>query len=221
MQRELILSMTLGDGSITLGKPRGVYLSMTHSPVQRDYLDWKVGLLDTNQCLANKACTMNTFTVLSGKRFNQCKATWCDTKTLRTYREWIYPNGEKTISGILRYLNSALPLAIFFMDDGSVFKRKRKHKDGSVYYLRPSMKLCTHSYSEEDNQALLQWLKDVYGIEGYIVMERKRSRGVEYYTLNFNCDNTIKIWNLIKPYVEQVPSMKEKFKFVHDYYSNS
>jgi hypothetical protein len=37
------------------------------------------------------------------------------------------------------------------MDDGSVFKRKRKHKDGSIYFNPPTLKLCTHCFTEEEN----------------------------------------------------------------------
>ena len=105
------------------------------------------------------------------------------------------------------------------MDDGSIFKRKKKTKDGVVYYLKPSCKLCTHSFSREDCERILDWLKRKYKINGYITVERKRNRigCPEYYVLTFNCENTEKIYKIIKPFIE-CNSMKKKFEYLIAYY---
>jgi hypothetical protein len=211
--------MSIGDGSIFFGKPRGVYFSINHSNQQKDYLQWKMNLVDSNNCLTNPGSFQEYYTNFNGKQFKQYSARWCDTKRLAEYRQLLYVNGEKTVQNVLCYLSSPLSIAILFMDDGSIFKRKRRHKDGSIYYLKPSMKLCTHSYTKRDNELILEWLQDLHSIQGYIVIERKKKRDKEYYTLNFNTENTFKIWEIIKSYVSQVDSMMHKFEFIYNYYS--
>lgn len=217
-KREVILSCIIGDGYIWKQKNKECYrLHMKHGSSQIDYLQWKLDLLKE----VGFAKIDESIKQYQLKTHVENGVYITSSKTLKIYKKWFYNNEEKTVKNILKYLKSPLSLAIWFMDDGSVFKRKRKHKDGSIYYLKPSMKLCTHSFSREDNELILKWLKDTFNIEGYMVVERKRNRPnqPEYYTLNFNADNTLRIWDLIKPYVNQVESMKSKFTFISEYYN--
>ena len=106
------------------------------------------------------------------------------------------------------------------MDDGSIFKRKKITSAGNICWLVPTCKLCTHCYSKSENEYILNFLKEKFDIDGYTVIERKKNRPgkPEYYTLNFNGENTKKIWDIIKPYVLQIDCMKEKFDYINSYY---
>lgn len=222
-KRELIISCIIGDGHLSnenhlcKNYPRMI---IGHGEQQLDYLLWKTNLLNSTDLFASKVSPSRWINKKGDKSFIQYRCNWSNCKLLRIYRKWMYRGNKKTIRQILKYLSSPLSLAIWFMDDGSVFKRKRKHKDGSLYFLKPSLKLCTHNFNYSDNNLILQWMKITFGIEGYIVVERKKSivGQPEYFTLNFNSNNTLKIWNLIQEYTQQIPSMQKKFEFVNSYY---
>lgn len=221
--REILLTMIIGDGYITKGSPRGYFFGMTHSPKQLDYLQWKMNLIDESNILKNKGVLLNYSVKLKDKTYKQHSARWCDVATLKPYYNLIYADSKKNISWILKEMASPICMAIWFMDDGSVYKVKKKHKDGSEYFLRPTTKLCTHSYTEEQNKEILRWFKDNYDIEGRITTETKRNRinQPKYFYLNFNSENTKKIWDIIEPYILKISSMREKFAYIIDYYSKS
>ncbi len=224
-KREIIISCVIGDGYINKkksisGLKYNYRLVLTHGNSQKDYLEWKNNLLYSTGIFKNNSKINSYNTRLNEKTFLQHSTVWCNNEALSVYHDLLYVEGEKTVCKALKHMKSSLSLALLFMDDGSVFKRKRKRIDGSIYFLRPSMKLCTHSFDYDDNQLIISWLKYNFDIEAYIVIERKRNREgqPQYYTLNFNCDNSCKVWNLISRYVEEIDSMKEKFSFIRDYY---
>jgi len=218
-KREIIFASILGDGYISNEKNQH-RLCIGHGKDQLDYLNWKISLINSTGKLKECNSINRSIVEFNGKKFVQYRAYWFGKKVLRLYYKRFYNRGHKTVAKVLKYLNSPLVLAMWFMDDGSVFKRKRRHKDGTEYFLRPSLKLCTHSYSKSDNEAILGWLEQTYGIKGYITIERKRNciASPEYYTLNFNAGESLKIWNLIKTYVVQIRSMQKKFSYMIEYY---
>lgn len=211
-KNELIISMILGDGSIS----KNLQFVINHAPKQRDYLEWKAKLLGKELGILLPIKMYKT-------TFSYYTTYFSSVSHLKMIRELLYTtNGDKSLEYVFPLLNSPLSLAIWFMDDGSVFKRRKKHKDGSEYFLAPKLKLCTHSYSKKDNELILKWMNDTFNIEGYIVIERKRNRegSPKYYTLNFNVENSNKIWNLISEFVLEVPSMMNKFNFFIEFYSS-
>jgi len=109
-------------------------------------------------------------------------------------------------------------LAMLLCDDGSARKRKEFHKDGSIYYLKPSFTIATHSFSLEEVERLLSHISLVFNIDGIINPERRLRRGEikEYYRINFNVENSIKLWNLVLPYIPQIPSINTKFAYIYD-----
>ena len=102
-------------------------------------------------------------------------------------------------------------LAMLLCDDGSVRKRKKFHKDGSIYYLKPSFTIATHSFSLEEVERFLRHISSTFGIDGIINTERR-----EYYRTNFNVENSMKMWKLVLPYIPQIPSIAAKFAYAYD-----
>lgn len=217
---DLIISIVIGDGYLYKPYNHNTYtLEIGHGKQQEDYLIWKMDLLNKQFGfnIVNREKTINN--KLLKKQYTQV----CFAKTSRIFEEAyniLYPDGKKTIKNAIKHFKSDRLLAIWFMDDGSVFKRKRKNKKGEIYFLRPSLKLCTHSFTYEDCLLILDWFKRRYMIEGYIVKERKKQTGKEYNTINFNCKNTQKIYKIINPYI-QVNSMKIKFDYLISYYKEN
>ena len=218
IEREIIIACILGDGCLVgynneLGKKIYTTLTIKHSNQQYDYLYWKLDLLNSLQCFSKKGQIRNSKSRhKNGKVFNQKYITFNNSKYIRILGKWIYKNGIKTSATVLKYINSPIGLAIWFMDDGGLLRKKKKHKNGDVYFLKPSSKLCTHNFSYDENILISNHLEDVYGIKSSILKDKG------YYYLYFNKDETLKIWNIIKEYVKDIPSMRKKFDLCIDFY---
>lgn len=214
IDREIVIACVIGDGCIVQHAKQGTYwLQLKHSPAQRDYLLWKVGLIESTRIVKGK-----TFTVRSrwqqhtnGRTYPTCTANIYGVKYFRVLRKWMYTAARrKTVRTILQYLTTPISVAILFMDDGSVNRRKRKHKDGTEYFLSPTMRLALCADLDEC-ATLLGWLHDRFGIDGYPVRHSRKDSAETYYILNFNTANTRKLWDLIAPFAAGLGSMRRKF----------
>lgn len=214
---DLLLSLILGDGSI-YKQSNSYNMYIGHGEKQKDYLQWKIDLL-------NKYIFDNTLSIHSkitsllkdtNKKYLQFYVTKTDKKFKQLYD--IYNNeNDNRLTTLLKNIKSDRSVAIWFMDDGSVFKRKRKLKNGTITYDAPTLKLCTHCFSKDENLQIIDWFKRRYLIEAKLVSETKR--GVKYYYLRFNKNESLKIFKTIRIYVDEISSMKEKFKFFYDFYN--
>lgn len=213
---DLLLGVILGDGCIyKLGNSYNLYIG--HGENQKDYLQWKINLL--NKCIFNNTLYMKSKMTSTLKQTNKQYLQYYVTKTNKDFKLLydIYHNEDKErLSTILKNIKSDRSLAIWFMDDGSVFKRKRKLKDGTITYDAPTMKLCTHCFSKEENLQIIDWFKRRYLIEAKLVSETKRN--VKYYYIRFNKKESYKIFKMIKKYIDEIDSMKNKFNYLYKFY---
>ena len=213
-EKELIISMIIGDGNISKIGEKRYRLFVGHGEKQKDYCEWKMNLLN-NACLFDNKLKMHT--KLAGKDKNYIQYFFSkENIVMKYFYDLFIEQKAKTIKNVLKYMKSPMSAAIWFMDDGSVFKKKKKHKDGSVYYLKPTLKLCTHCFSKEENLDIIDWFKKRYLIDAKLVSETKREK--KYYYIRFNSDESLKLFSLMKPYIDLIPSMKEKFSFFYEYY---
>ena len=220
-EKDLLMGLILGDGSIYKDRRCNSYeLYIGHGEKQRDYLEWKLNILNNSGIFKNKIKEKSKIVKLKGKEFLQFYFTKCSKITKEIY-DLYYKDEVVNIDSILKTIKSDRSLAIWFMDDGSIYKRKNKKKDGTITWIRPSLKLCTHCFSYEDNLKIVQWFKNRYFVDCYIVSETKRNREGQpvYYYLNFNGENTDKIYKIIKSYITKCKSMEEKFEFLTKYYN--
>lgn len=113
-------------------------------------------------------------------------------------------------------MNHPLCVAIWFMDDGNCQSGISKHRDGTKYLSRPYFRLATHEFDYSQHEQAVKWFKENFGIIPTISkqIERrwKKEPYVQYY-LSFPTKDSTQIWDIIKPYVHQVPSMMWKFRF--------
>ncbi|MBI3292493.1 MAG: hypothetical protein HYZ73_06760 [Elusimicrobia bacterium] len=213
--RSFLVGMILGDAYVRRKAKRAstVEWTISHSEKQADLVAWKrdefVRLFGIKEPVIhvspNGGGMKHLFSFTAGGR-------------LRVISRWFSKDGKRSLTPKVRFMDHPVGLAMLLCDDGSVRKRKKFHRDGSVYYLKPSLTIATHSFSLEEVQRLLGHLSSVFGITGLINPERRMRNGErrEYYRCHFNVENSKKIWALVRSYIPQIPSMAAKFAYAYE-----
>jgi hypothetical protein len=217
-KRSLIIGMLIGDAhSRYRNKVDGklsVEFSVRHSQEQKDLTEWKAEKISRHFGQSVK--------VRDGKYgdFSFSRFSITRRKRLRVIHDWFHKNNRKIISEKIRFMDHPIGLAMLLCDDGSVRRRKKKHKDGAIYYLAPSITLATHAFSDLEVKLLLQHIEQMSGAQGYINSERRVRRGekVVYFRTNFNADNSKIFWDCVSAWIPRVPSMMKKFQFIIERY---
>jgi hypothetical protein len=195
--RNLLIGLLLGNGTIS----NNYVFKLSHCEQQRDYLEWKIKLLGNNGIRTNgvkeyiSTCGYNSskkvlYTQLSIIPF---------IKVLR--RVFYRP---KKILGNRKLLNrlSAQEIAIWYMDNGCINIRKSKNKIHGFY-----IRIAT-CLPEKELQVIIDYFKEVWNISFYKISEGKGT-----YSLCCGTKEGIKFINIVKPYVQQVPSMIHKIQY--------
>lgn len=216
-QKDLLASVIIGDGCICKDKScNSYYLQIGHGESQKDYCAWKMELLNNSGIFKKRKNLHSRKIYYNDKIFIQYCVKFCDYCLKFCYDGFII-NGKKSLKTILRFLKTDIGVSIWFMDDGSVEEGRWKDKNGVKHITRPSLKLCTHGFTLEENIYAQQWFKNKYGIICSIKKETKK--GKEYYYLKFNVDSTQQVYEkILKQYVECCESMKYKFRHLINYY---
>ena len=95
-------------------------------------------------------------------------------------------------------------IAIWYMDDGHINYRKTNGKVHGFY-----IKIAT-CIPKEELQIIIDYFKEVWDIEFYMFHEGKKENS---YSLCCGTKEGLKFIELVKPYVQQVPSMFHKIQF--------
>jgi hypothetical protein len=210
-QKDLICGIILGDGSIGCWN-NAITIYCGHGEKQKDYVEYKLNLL--KQELPNYFAKVNIRSKIisfNNKKFLQYYFCKSSKDFLFFYKE--YDN----LALFVKNIKSDRSVALWFMDDGCVIKSWRRLKNGEKSYSRPSMKLCTHCFSQEDNLMLCDWFYKKYQIKPHILSEKKNNK--TYYFLKFNVDETYLLYKkILKNYIECCSSMKKKFEWLINYY---
>ena len=187
--RDLVVFMSLGDGNLS----KGGYLRMRHCLKQRDYLNWKYDLL-------RKLIRVTEPYYVSNNGYGAYEIRTYTNKFIKLYRNVIYKGNKKTV-GNRKLLNKLTPLglAIWYMDDGGL--SQKKDKNGII--VANDLMLNTH-VSREENQVIIDYFKDVWNIN----FTQVKNKGL--YRLRCGTNEARKFIEIVKPYVEQVPSMYHK-----------
>lgn len=195
--RNLLIGLLLGDGTIS----NNYVFKLSHCEQQRDYLEWKIKLLGNNGIRANGVKEyISTCGYNSGKKVLYTQLSIIPfIKVLR--RVFYRP---KKILGNRKLLNrlSAQEIAIWYMDDGCINIRKSKNKIHGFY-----VRIAT-CLPEKELQVIIDYFKEVWNISFYKISEGKGT-----YSLCCGTKEGIKFINIVKPYVQQVPSMIHKIQY--------
>lgn len=195
--RNLLIGLLLGNGTIS----NNYVFKLSHCEQQRDYLEWKIKLLGNNGIRANGVKEyISTCGYNSGKKVLYTQLSIIPfIKVLR--RVFYRP---KKILGNRKLLNrlSAQEIAIWYMNDGCINIRKSKNKIHGFY-----IRIAT-CLPEKELQVIIDYFKEVWNISFYKISEGKGT-----YSLCCGTKEGIKFINIVKPYVQQVPSMIHKIQY--------
>lgn len=178
-QREFIIGSLLGDGHIDNGKTRRFVVN--HSDKQLEYLKYKQSVLSNYVNKLRK----------NAKQKNRNSTTYNLTtichQELNSLHKLFYDNTKKVIRKELVSYLTPYAMAIWYMDDGSA----RKY----------NVKISTEGFTKQENETLRNIIYVNFGISGKVC--EYINRGKKYYYLSFNKPNSIKLCDLIRPYIIQ------------------
>ena len=196
-QKSLLIGLLIGDGTIS----SNFVFKLSHSIEQKEYLEWKVKLLDKFKIKNNgikeyiSTCGYNT-----GKKvlYSQMSVI----PTIKALRRTVYIP-KKTITRRLLNWLTPLEIAIWYMDDGPININTSKQRSS----IQHTIKIAT-CVDEKTIEIIIQYFLEVWNIKF-----RKFSEGKNTFSLASSSEEDYsKFVNLIKPFVVQVPSMLYKIR---------
>ena len=197
--RNLLIALLLGDGTISNNN----VFKLSHCKEQRDYLEWKIEQLK-NAGLRNNGLKE----YISVKGYNIGKKVYYTQLNvipfIKVLRRVFYKPYKKLGNSKLLNRLDAKGIAIWYMDDGHINYRKTNGKVHGFY-----IKIAT-CIPKEELQIIIDYFKEVWDIEFYMFHEGKKENS---YSLCCGTKEGIKFINIVKPYVEQVPSMIHKIQY--------
>lgn len=197
--RNLLIGLLLGDGTISNNN----VFKLSHCEAQRDFLAWKIQQLNE---MAIRNNDIKSYTSTCG--YNTGKTVLYTQLNIipfiKVLRKVVYQNGKKTFTRKLLNRLDARGIAIWYMDDGCINIRKVKGRPCG-FYIRIST--CE---PKEEVQTIIDYFKEVWDINFYMFHEGKQ---LDSYSLCCGTKEGLKFITLVKPYVEQVPSMLHKIQY--------
>lgn len=197
--RNLLIGLLLGDGTISNNN----VFKLAHCEQQLDYLEWKIKQLN-NSGLRNNGVKE----YISTNGFNKGKKVYYTQLNIipfvKVLRRVVYKPTKKLGNRKLLNRLSAREIAIWYMDDGHINYRKTNNKIHGFY-----IKIAT-CIPKEELQIVIDYFKEVWNIQFYMFHEGRKENS---YSLCCGTKEGIKFINIVKPYVEQVPSMKHKIEY--------
>lgn len=187
----------LGDGSISFSSKNSKHanLAFCHGLKQEKYLEWKNEFLSKY----NLNGTIYSYTAIS----NRYKSGKCTSKSFKSKTnpifskfKYLYYRDKKIINKEDIWNLNEFAIAIWFMDDGSLWKRKRR---SDVYVLN------TQSFSIEGKNLLQEVLLKKFNIKTSIMKPNGE--------LRISLKSMSTFYNLIKDYILEL--FNYKLKWVH------
>jgi hypothetical protein len=204
-KRSLIIGMLLGNSFSHNKKAKNGKLKKTfvvaHPLKEIDLIKWKAEKI--------KRCFKEDGKIR--KYRNQAFFSIIQKKRIRVIVKWFYRDKDKIITDKIRFMDHPIGVAMLLSDNGSVKKRKKKHKDGTVYYSAPSITIATEYFSDDDIFSLIAHIRKLCGAEGYIGSGNVKQ-------VRFNAENSKLLWYYVRQWIPVVPSMANKFAFIIERY---
>lgn len=208
--KAFLIGCVIGDGCINrrMIRDKDYYrIMIKHSEKQYDYVKWKAEEIE--RILATKSKAFKPRTKLLTKCPNSGRSKITAWRYERGHKyfsnlyHFLYPSNTKTLSRKVLNRLTAQAIAIWYMDDGSLYNPKRNGK-----YRVPRITLNTY-ISEEDNKIIQTYFKEVWDIEFRI--NKDKSDGIHKgHTRLVICKliDASRFIELVKPYIH--PSMMYK-----------
>lgn len=196
-QKSLLIGLLIGDGTIS----SNYVFKLSHSVEQKEYLEWKIKLLN-NLDIKNNG--IKTYTSTCGYNVGKevLYSQMSVIPTIKALRRTIYIP-KKTITRRLLNWLTPLEIAIWYMDDGHINVNTSKQRSS----IQHTIKIAT-CVDKKTIEIIIQYFLEVWNIKF-----RKFPEGKNTFSLASSSEEDYsKFVNLIKPFVEQVPSMLYKIR---------
>lgn len=196
-QKSLLIALLIGDGTIS----SNYVFKLSHSTLQREYLEWKVGLLNRYGIKNNgvkeyiSKCGYNT-----GKSVLYSQMSLIPT--IKALRRSVYTPKKTITRKLLEWLNP-LGLAIWYMDDGCINVNTSKQRSS----IQHTIKIAT-CVDDDTVKTIINYFDEVWGIHFRPFKEGRSTYSIASSS-ELDCEKFIKI---VKPYIEQVPSFLYKIR---------
>lgn len=193
LQEQFIYGSLLGD--LNIGKPTkknpNCRLYIVHSQKQEELFMKKIELL--GEFAGSYKLTNLNPDKRTGKIYPTYRGNSKAHPILNKIRDLLYINDIKTITqDFLDKIHSPIALAYWFMDDGTYIGN-----------------LATNSFSEQEVDLLINWLKDIWNID---CSKEINKQSTIQYIIHINTNSRKHFEELIFPYM--VPSMYYKLKYL-------
>jgi hypothetical protein len=197
------LGAVAGDGclGIPLGRPNSVYLSFTHSALQREYLVYKMNRI--NEELGTKGTVSQPRAVydLRTNKYNMSCQSMVVNPALKELYSLFYIDGEKKFTPKVLSFLGLEALAVFWMDDGNVGKTTSAVNKGILNLYRPL----------DEAHLVCDWIQDLTGVEA------KPYRDGESYRVRISRGLMPRFLSKIRPFVHT--SMRKKVTLCFSHYN--
>ncbi len=197
--RNLLIAMLLGDGTIS----NNYVFKLSHCIAQKDYLQWKIKLLNQNG-LKNNGLKSYIKTVGYNPGVEVVYSQLSIIPFIKVLRRVFY--GKKKVLGNRKMLNrlDAQGISIWYMDDGHINIRRTGDKIHGFY-----IKISTCEPKEEV-QVMIDYFKEKWDVNFYMFHEGRKE---DSYSLCCGTKEGLKFIDIVKQYVIEVPSMHHKIEF--------
>lgn len=197
-QKRLLVALLIGDGTIS----SNYVFKLSHSIEQKEYLEWKVSLLNK---FGIKNNGIKEYTSSCGYNFGKrvLYSQMSLHSTIKALRRSIYIPKKTITRRLLNWLDE-LGLAIWYMDDGFININESEQRHGSV---QRNIRIST-CVDEQTCNMMIDYFKEKWGVEFRPFLEKSKLYSLATRTNN----DTDKFIEIIKPYIEQVPSLLYKIR---------
>jgi hypothetical protein len=194
-----IVGSLLGDGYLPKVSHYDYALYFQHSLKQEEYALYKRELAE------NLGMKTSTYYIKTNKERYDAIRIRCalEKSTFAKYRHLFYPNGNKTIKRKLLNLLDKDGLSLWWQDDGCLSVSKNKKTGQSSRY----GKLCTYSFTKEENEIISRYFKVVWNIETKTTVEKQK-----YYFQRINATNLNKFFTIINVHESMAYKIDMKYK---------
>jgi superfamily II DNA or RNA helicase len=197
-QLQLVYGSYLGDGHIGITQKNRYRLRFTHGEKQKEYCEWKANMFGIEELI-----------YIEKNGYSQKPAYRFATKIFDLENE-ITKNTKIVPDWLLDKLDER-GIAVWYMDDGS--NQKRENKDGVIKNL---ISIHSNNFDYEIQEKFVKKFNQ-YGIECSIHKTKEK-----YHYLRFNTENSLKLLQLIKPYIHETMKYKlnernEKYEWNNKY----
>ena len=196
-QKRLLLGLLIGDGTIT-NHPD---FKMDHSKDQEEFLQWKGKLLDMEGLEHSEIKEYNQKVGYKiGSKVVRIRVK--TNSTIKALRRSIYKPNKIITHNWLNWFTER-ELAIWYMDDGCINVNTSIQRSSIQHTIK--IATCTDI---ETTKVIIKYFMEKWNIKFRLFSEGRNTYSIASSS-EYDCLNFVK---LIKPYVEQVPTMLYKIR---------